>query len=93
MEKRLAIFNRSQQRWWRKKKSNFDGVICGHIDSPEMGDINGTTDCNDGDWTESLPASGEDHDGRSRLLSWQEIIIAHDRLQSVSGVIKQSVTL
>ena len=62
------------------KKRGVDGVICGHIHKPEMRDIDGILYCNDGDWVESLSALVEDHAGVLRLVSWQEIMMTHERL-------------
>ncbi len=47
-----------------------DGVICGHIHTPEMRMIEGVHYCNDGDWVESCSALVEHHDGRFELLDW-----------------------
>ncbi len=63
------------------KKRGVDGVICGHIHKPELREIDGITYCNDGDWVESLSALVEDHAGALRLVTWQEIMLHHDRLQ------------
>lgn len=62
------------------KKRGLDGVICGHIHKPEMRDISGILYCNDGDWVESLTALVEDHAGVLRLVTWQEIMMSHERL-------------
>ena len=49
----------------RKAKSKkVDGVVCGHIHTPEMRMINGIHYCNDGDWVESCSALVEHADGR-----------------------------
>lgn len=45
-----------------------DGVLCGHIHSPAMREINGITYLNSGDWVESCTAIVEHHDGRLELL-------------------------
>ncbi len=62
------------------RKRGLDGVICGHIHKPEMRDIGGILYCNDGDWVESLTALVEDHAGVLRLVTWQEIMMAHEHL-------------
>lgn len=41
-----------------------DGVICGHIHSPEIREIDGVLYLNSGDWIESLSALVEDDKGR-----------------------------
>jgi len=59
------------------KKRGLDGVICGHIHTAEIREINGVTYCNDGDWVESLTALVEDFSGELRLVTWQEIVKHH----------------
>lgn len=51
------------------KKHNCNGVVCGHIHTPVIKDINGVTYYNCGDWVESLTALVEDHDGNISLIS------------------------
>jgi UDP-2,3-diacylglucosamine pyrophosphatase LpxH len=46
-----------------------EGVICGHIHTPEMRMIDGIHYLNDGDWVESCTALVEHHDGRWEILS------------------------
>lgn len=48
-----------------------DGVVCGHIHTPEMRMIDGIHYCNDGDWVESCTALVEHHDGQMELVDWQ----------------------
>ena len=54
------------------KLRDFDGVVCGHIHQPEIRETNGVTDCNDGDWVESLSALVEAMDGELKLVYWHE---------------------
>lgn len=54
------------------KKRRADGVICGHIHTPEMSVIDGVHYCNDGDWVESCSALVEHHDGRLELIHWAD---------------------
>jgi len=54
----------------RARTRNCDGVICGHIHTPEMRMIDGIHYCNDGDWVESCSALVEHEDGRLELLDW-----------------------
>ncbi|MCE2453285.1 MAG: UDP-2,3-diacylglucosamine diphosphatase [Nitrospinae bacterium] len=49
-----------------------DGVICGHIHTPDMRMIEGIHYCNDGDWVESCTALVEHMDGRLELIHWNE---------------------
>ena len=44
-----AVVDEAQRR-------GVDGVICGHIHTAEIREINGITYCNDGDWVEGLKA-------------------------------------
>lgn len=54
----------------RARSKGADGVICGHIHTPEMRMIDGIHYCNDGDWVESCSALVEHKDGRFELLDW-----------------------
>ena len=47
-----------------------DGVICGHIHSAAVRDIDGLTYINCGDWVDSCTAIVEHHDGRMELVHW-----------------------
>ena len=47
----------------------FDGIICGHIHRPHVGQIEGVLYCNDGDWVEHCTALIEDRNGELRI--WQ----------------------
>ena len=55
------------------RKRGYDGVICGHIHTPEIKQINGMTYMNDGDWVESCSALVEHLDGRWEIIYWTEI--------------------
>lgn len=56
------------------RKRGVDGVICGHIHTPQMRTIDGIHYCNDGDWVESCSALVEHIDGRLELLDWPAIM-------------------
>lgn len=45
------------------KKKNYDGIICGHIHTATIKNINGIEYMNDGDWVESATALLEDEEG------------------------------
>jgi len=45
-----------------------DGIICGHIHTPEDKQVGGVHYLNSGDWVESLSAIIEHHDGRLELV-------------------------
>lgn len=47
-----------------------DGVICGHIHSAALRDMDGLTYMNCGDWVDSCTAIVEHHDGRMELIDW-----------------------
>ena len=52
-------------------KRGFDGVICGHIHTPEIKTMpNGMIYMNDGDWVESCSALVEHYDGRWEIIYW-----------------------
>ncbi|WP_242149243.1 UDP-2,3-diacylglucosamine diphosphatase [Sphingomonas sp. BAUL-RG-20F-R05-02] len=53
-----------------------DGVVCGHIHTAEMRDINGVQYYNDGDWVEGCTALVEHFDGRMEVLHWADEIAA-----------------
>ena len=51
---------------------NCEGVICGHIHTPDDRMIDGIHYLNDGDWVESCTALVEHHDGRFEILDWKK---------------------
>lgn len=51
-----------------------DGVICGHIHTAEMRDIDGITYANDGDWVESCTALVEHMDGHLEIVHWTDLM-------------------
>jgi UDP-2,3-diacylglucosamine pyrophosphatase LpxH len=53
------------------RRAGADGVVCGHIHTCEMRDIDGIHYCNDGDWVESCTALVEHKDGRIEIIHWQ----------------------
>lgn len=52
------------------RRHNVDGVICGHIHSAAMRDIEGLRYINTGDWVESCTALVEHWDGRMEVIHW-----------------------
>lgn len=60
------------------------GVICGHIHTPEMRMIDGIQYFNDGDWVESCTALVEHMDGRWEILDFGAAIPAVIAQQQVS---------
>ncbi|MDP9136737.1 MAG: UDP-2,3-diacylglucosamine diphosphatase [Pseudomonadota bacterium] len=57
------------------RRRSADGVICGHIHTPEIRTIDGIVYCNDGDWVESCSALVEHLDGRFEVIEWTKAII------------------
>lgn len=51
-----------------------DGIICGHIHTPENKQIGKIHYLNSGDWVESLTAILEHHDGTMELVQYEEFI-------------------
>ena len=51
-----------------------DGIICGHIHTPEDKQVGDIHYLNSGDWVESLTAIIEHHDGRMELVRYEEFI-------------------
>jgi UDP-2,3-diacylglucosamine pyrophosphatase LpxH len=49
-----------------------DGVVCGHIHTAEMRQLDGVTYYNDGDWVEGCTALVEHFDGTMEILHWPE---------------------
>jgi UDP-2,3-diacylglucosamine pyrophosphatase LpxH len=56
------------------KTKGYDGIICGHIHTAEIRDIDGVIYMNDGDWVESCTALVEHWDGRWEIVHWNEIV-------------------
>lgn len=52
------------------KRSEVDGVICGHIHHAVIHDQFGVRYVNCGDWVESCTAVAEHEDGRLEIISW-----------------------
>ena len=67
----ISRFETAIVREARQRGAN--GVICGHIHTPETRNIDGIHYCNDGDWVESCSALVEHFDGRLELVSWTGI--------------------
>lgn len=54
------------------RSKGYKGVICGHIHTAEIKEINGITYMNDGDWVESCTALVENLDGTFELVHWHD---------------------
>jgi len=55
-------------------KHDYDGVICGHIHTPDIKMVNGIIYMNDGDFVESCSALVENFDGSWEIIYWHKII-------------------
>ncbi|MGJ3648610.1 UDP-2,3-diacylglucosamine diphosphatase [Sphingomonas sp. GlSt437] len=62
-----------------------DGVVCGHIHTAEIRQINGIDYYNDGDWVEGCTALVEHYDGRMEVLHWADEIAVR-QLASVAAL-------
>jgi UDP-2,3-diacylglucosamine pyrophosphatase LpxH len=62
------------------KNHRYHGVICGHIHTPALKDINGTVYANSGDWVETCSALVETMDGEFQLL-----VLGDDGTMLVTG--------
>ena len=51
-----------------------DGIICGHIHTPEDKQVGAVHYLNSGDWVESLTAIIEHHDGRMELVRYDDFM-------------------
>jgi UDP-2,3-diacylglucosamine pyrophosphatase LpxH/glycosyltransferase involved in cell wall biosynthesis len=56
------------------RKHGCDGIICGHIHTPEDKQVGEIRYLNSGDWVESLTAIVEHHDGRMELIRHAEFM-------------------
>ncbi len=56
------------------RRSEVDGVICGHIHHAAIEDFDGIQYINTGDWVESCTAVAEDFDGSFVLLHWPHVM-------------------
>lgn len=54
------------------RQRGYDGIICGHIHSARIAEVEGTAYVNCGDWVDSCTAIVEHGDGRLELIRWSE---------------------
>jgi len=52
------------------RQRGLDGIICGHIHSAAMREVDGISYVNCGDWVDSCTAIVEHFDGRLELITW-----------------------
>jgi UDP-2,3-diacylglucosamine pyrophosphatase LpxH len=68
------VFNFEENVTEYCRRKGYDGIICGHIHTPEIKTMpNGILYMNDGDWVESCSALVEHKDGRWEIIYWNEI--------------------
>lgn len=73
------------------RSRNCDGIICGHIHTPEdkmFGDIHYL---NSGDWVESLTGIVEHHDGRFELIDYQSFFGSRQKNACPPKLLTESV--
>ena len=73
------------------RRSDVDGVICGHIHHAAIEEIRGIRYMNTGDWVESCTALVEDFDGNFEIITWTGIAAPAEaeaklRLADAAGV-------
>lgn len=56
------------------EKRGVDGVVCGHIHTAEIHQIENITYYNDGDWVESCTALTEARDGTMAIIDWADVV-------------------
>jgi UDP-2,3-diacylglucosamine pyrophosphatase LpxH len=54
------------------RRSDVDGVVCGHIHRAKLASMEGALYCNDGDWVESCTSLVENLNGHLSLWNWVE---------------------
>lgn len=73
----LSDFEKAVVREARRRGA--DGVICGHVHTPGMRNIDGIEYLNDGDWVESCSALVEHFDGSFELINWRDLAAIPER--------------
>ncbi len=63
------------------RRRGVDGVVCGHVHTAQMADMQGVLYTNDGDWVESCTALVEHHTGELEILRWTEMMKDRPALQ------------
>lgn len=75
------------------RKKNCEGIICGHIHTPEDRMAGGVHYLNSGDWVESLTAIIEHHDGRMELVRYKEFIASRQAADDASSESQAAVAM
>ena len=73
----LSNFEQAVAREARRRGA--DGVICGHVHTPDIRNIDGIEYLNDGDWVESCSALVEHFDGTFELIHWRTLAAVAER--------------
>jgi UDP-2,3-diacylglucosamine pyrophosphatase LpxH len=77
VKKAVEFVSRFEEAVVREAKiRNCQGVICGHIHTPDDRMIDGIHYMNDGDWVESCTALVEHFDGRFEIIHWHQHVKA-----------------
>ncbi len=69
------------------RERGLDGVVCGHIHSATIREVDGISYVNCGDWVDSCTAIVEHVDGRLELLEWRGVPVAATAGESASGAL------
>jgi len=69
-----------------------DGIICGHIHTPENKQVGRVHYLNSGDWVESLTAIIEHHDGTMELVQYHEFLARIRPHQQIDAAPVEEVT-
>lgn len=69
------------------RRGNFDGIICGHIHSASIRQMNGIEYVNTGDWVESCTAVVEQQDGALHLIAWAQVQRNRQRMRDARAAV------
>jgi UDP-2,3-diacylglucosamine pyrophosphatase LpxH len=69
------------------KKRKYDGIICGHIHTCEIKNIQNIEYLNDGDWVESCTAIIEDFEGNFHIIDYSKCTVVKSNTNTVSNKI------
>jgi UDP-2,3-diacylglucosamine pyrophosphatase LpxH len=70
-----------------------EGVICGHIHTPDDRMINGIHYLNDGDWVESCSALVEHLDGRFEIILWDAAVVTEPGCVAITELAEPLLSL
>lgn len=75
------IFDFEDAAMHAARQRGLDGIICGHIHSAAIRQVNGVSYVNCGDWVDSCTAIVEHFDGRLELIAWGSAVSSANHLQ------------